>query len=268
MCYYQGSRYNEFSNEYSASVAIPDSVTYNGEIYSVTSIDEYAFYKCTSLTNVTIGNSVASIGNNAFYSCSGLTSITIGNSVTSIGELAFRSCSALKSVTIPNSVTSIENGAFYDCSGLTSVTTGNSVTNIGGGAFENCSGLASVYVLGNIPPTVGSNNFTTEEYLNIQLYVSKGTLATYQTADTWKEFSNIQEFDVTGINEIEENTPVIEYTADGVVLTNAIGKNIAVYIASGSQIINTTSYDGENITLDKGVYIIVVNGKSVKIIVK
>ena len=59
-----------------------------------------------------------SIGYSAFYDCSSLTSVTIPNSVTSIGELAFAYCSSLTSVTIPSSVTSIGYGAFSGCSGL------------------------------------------------------------------------------------------------------------------------------------------------------
>ena len=61
---------------------------------------------------------------------------------------------------------------------------------------------------------------------------------------------------------------IVVYTADGVALTNAISKNVAVYTSSGSQVVNIVNYNGENITFDKGVYIIAVNGKSVKIIVK
>ena len=60
-----------------------------------TSIGSYAFSYCTSLTSVTIGNSVTSIGAYAFYYCTSLTSVTIGNSVTSIGELAFFLCTSL-----------------------------------------------------------------------------------------------------------------------------------------------------------------------------
>ena len=70
----------------------------------VTSIGKYAFYGCTSLTEVTLPDSVTVIGNYAFYGCTGLTSVTIPNSVTSIGNSAFRSCTGLTSVTIPNSV--------------------------------------------------------------------------------------------------------------------------------------------------------------------
>ena len=114
--------------------------------YPVTSIGDYAFYECSGLTSVTIGNSVTSIGASAFFRCSGLTSVTIGNSVTSIGDYAFCYCSGLTSVTIPDSVTSIGDYAFYYCSGLTSVTIGNSVTSIGDYAFYECSGLTSVTI--------------------------------------------------------------------------------------------------------------------------
>jgi hypothetical protein len=75
------------------------------------------------------------IGHEAFRFCSSLTSVTIPNSVTSIGAYVFDGCSALTSVSIPNSVTSIRDGAFYGCESLTSVTIPNSVTSIGWMAF-------------------------------------------------------------------------------------------------------------------------------------
>ncbi len=143
---YQGSSYYSYDNEYTGSVNIPESVTYNSRTYSVTSIDNYAFYACTGLTSVTIPNSVTSIGSYAFSGCSGLTSVTIPNSVTSIGSYAFLGCSGLTSITIPNSVTSIRESAFQYCSGLTSVTIPNSVTTIGNYAFSGCSGLTSVTI--------------------------------------------------------------------------------------------------------------------------
>ena len=111
---YRGSYYDHYSNEYSGSVVIPTSVTYQNATYSVTSIGERAFSYCSGLTSVTIPNSVTSIGYGAFEGCRSLTSVTIGNSVTSIGDYAFEDCSSLTSVTIPNSVTSIGDGAFYN----------------------------------------------------------------------------------------------------------------------------------------------------------
>jgi hypothetical protein len=81
------------------SVSIPTLIQYNGKQYTVTSIEEKAFQKCSSLTSVTIPNSVTSIGNGAFYDCSSLTSIVIPDGVTSIGKEAFKGCSSLTNIT-------------------------------------------------------------------------------------------------------------------------------------------------------------------------
>ena len=126
--------------------------------YSVTSIGEAAFDRCSGLTSVTIPNSVTSIGSYAFADCSGLTSVTIPNSVTSIGEGAFAGCRSLTSVTIPNSVTSIGSYAFEVCRSLTSVTIPNSVTSIGEGAFAACSGLTSVTIPNSVT-SIGTEAF-------------------------------------------------------------------------------------------------------------
>ena len=132
---YLGSYSYSYSNEYTGSEVIPETVTYDSNTYSVTSIGDYAFDGCSSLTSITIPDGVTSIGSSAFYECSSLTSVTIGNCVTSIGDDAFRGCSSLTSITIPNSVTSIGRTAFYNCSSLTSITIPNSVTSIGSWAF-------------------------------------------------------------------------------------------------------------------------------------
>ena len=128
------------------SVTIPQNVTYNGTNYSVTSIGEYAFYYCSSLTSITIPNSVTSIGDRAFWNCDNLTSITIPNSVTRIGKAAFHWCTSLTSITIPNSVTSIGYNAFSYCSSLTSITIPNSVTSIGENAFSSCDNIKTMVV--------------------------------------------------------------------------------------------------------------------------
>ena len=144
---------------YLTTALIPETVTYNGTTYSVTSIGYRTFASCSGLTSITIPNSVTSIGGSAFSGCSGLTSVTIPNSVTSIGSSAFYYCSGLTSVTIPNSVTSIGSSAFYYCSGLTSVTIPNSVTSIGNYAFSDCSGLTSI-TIGNSVTSIGNYAFS------------------------------------------------------------------------------------------------------------
>ena len=97
---YRGGNYWTYSDEYSGDIVIPESVTYNEKIYSVTNIGYGTFRECSGLTSVTIPNSVTSIGNYAFQGCSGLTSVTIPISVTSIGDEAFRGCSGLTSIKV------------------------------------------------------------------------------------------------------------------------------------------------------------------------
>ena len=183
---YRGIWYDSFSDEYTGSIVIPETVTYNGTTYSVTSIGYEAFYRCSGLTSITIPNSVTSIENYAFDGCSGLTSITIPNSVTSIGVSAFNGCSGLTSVTIGESVTSIGGWAFRNCTGLTnvvfnaencktmdsydypvfknctklsSVTIGENVKSIPDYAFSGCSGLTSVIFNAENCKTMGSSNY-------------------------------------------------------------------------------------------------------------
>ena len=128
---------------------------YKGEAYAIGS---NAFKGYTSLTSVTIPDSVTSIGNSAFFGCSGLTSVTIGNGVTSIGNSAFDDCISLNSITISNSVTSINSYAFSDCTSLTSITIPNSVTSIGHGAFDGCSELKTVINFSNLTLVKGSQD--------------------------------------------------------------------------------------------------------------
>jgi hypothetical protein len=112
----------------------------------VTSIGDYAFYGCNSLTSVSIPNSVTSIGGWAFDVCYSLTGVTIPDSVTSIGSSAFGNCWSLTSVTIPDGVTNIGDYAFYCCRSLASLEIPHSVTNIGDSVFDCCGSLRDINV--------------------------------------------------------------------------------------------------------------------------
>ena len=178
---------------YSGSYTIPDGIE---------SIAGGAFDDCKGLTSVTIPNSVTSIGNSAFSGCSGLTSVTIPNSVTSIGDHAFAGCTGLTSVTIGNSVSSIGEYAFAECSGLTSVTIPNSVTSIGDHAFAGCTGLTSVTNFANTPQEIDSAVFDNVDKSTCVLYVPAGSISAYQSADGWKDFTNILPISQQGVEEV------------------------------------------------------------------
>ncbi|MDE6440607.1 MAG: leucine-rich repeat protein [Bacteroidales bacterium] len=171
--------YDNERTDYSGSVVIPATVTYDGKTYRVTAIRNGAFGYCTGLTSVTIPNSVTSIGEGAFEQCAGLksvyytgnisqwcgidrklwisfgwdlyiddvkvTDLMIPEGVTAIGECAFFCCTGLASVTLPESVTSIGWNAFGACSGLTSVMLPESVDSIGVTAFWGTSISSPLY---------------------------------------------------------------------------------------------------------------------------
>ena len=158
------------------TATIPETVTYDGTTYSVTSIGWEAFAYCRSLTSITIPNTVTSIGERAFENCHSLASITIPNSVTSIGGFALYSCSSLTSpiynahcfahmptsfngaYSIPDGIQQIAGSAFMECSGLTSIEIPNSVTSIGENAFHGCSSLTAVTIPNNVI-TIGNSAF-------------------------------------------------------------------------------------------------------------
>lgn len=117
-------------------------------------IGDSAFNGCTSLTNVTLGDSVTSIGTSAFLKCTQLPSITIGNGVTSIGKNAFNGCTALTNANIGSGA--IGESAFNGCTILANVTLGNGVTQIGKNAFLKCTALTSM--------NIGSSVKTIESY--------------------------------------------------------------------------------------------------------
>ena len=137
----------KFVSSSSTDIELPSTI--DGK--SVTSIGDRAFNAydidaCSNLTSIIIPDSVTSIGDYAFFRCISLANITIPNGLTSIGEDAFCECTSLVDVTIPDSVTSIGQYAFSNCTSLTNVTIPDSVTSIGVGTFSECTSLTEIIV--------------------------------------------------------------------------------------------------------------------------
>ena len=149
-------------------------------------IEDYAFWNCESLYDITLPDGLTSIGDTAFGACPNLKSVTIPASVLSIGDGAFAGCRALQSITvhsdnpnyvslngdlynksktrlhtyavgktdtsfsIPDSVSEIAPYSFCDGRYLESITIPDSVTSIGDYAFSSCTSLLNVRLSNNL----------------------------------------------------------------------------------------------------------------------
>lgn len=107
---------------------------------SITEIRHGAFY-ATSLTEITIPNSVTSMSEQPFANCTSLTRAVLPNSITTIPNLCFSGCTLLNNIAIPESVIYINNFAFNECTSLTSMSIPSSVSAIGSYGFYRCTDI-------------------------------------------------------------------------------------------------------------------------------
>ncbi len=149
----------------------------------VTSLGDYAFHDCASLTGVEIPDSVVAIGEYAFSGCSNLYQISIPDSVTTINVGAFARA-GLTNAYIPGSVTNLGNGLFNSCASLTNVDFGDGITSISQSMFMNCSSLTSIAVPVSVTSvgdaaTMGCSKLTDVYYGGTQTQWNAVTVGTY-----------------------------------------------------------------------------------------
>lgn len=162
-------------NPYDGDLVIPETTSYKGREFVVTSIASQTFYNCTGLESVALPKSITNIGTEAFKNCSSLKSFKIPQNVTNlptgcfrectslcsidmqsssqlehIDEACFRGCSSLESINLPSSIVEIGVACFADCVSLASIIIPDEVNSIGSMAFLNCGNLISV----SLPNTV------------------------------------------------------------------------------------------------------------------
>ena len=236
------------------SITLPNSVTNIGDFAfedcslmtsitlpnSVTNIGDYAFCDCSSMTSITLPKSVTTIGNNAFCGTSissitipdsiesidnsicrechnlsaiygkyatddnrclivdgvlnsvapaGLTEFVIPSGVTEIGMFTFYGLTNFTSITIPESVSKINASAFRWCSSMTSITIPESVSKIHDYAFEECSNLTSVYCKPTTPPAGGSWMFD-DNASDRKIYVPTASVEAYKSASYWRAYAD------------------------------------------------------------------------------
>ena len=263
---------------------------------SVTSIGASAFQHSGNLKSVILPSTLISIGSAAFH-YTGLTSITIPFSVTSIGDAAFQNCDNMTSIRIEDSGTALTmagtrwerpfaNAATtiyigrdltlteYDNYQLldyaTSVEFGPQVTVIPNYLFSGVT-LSSVKVPWLTPVTLNAETFSAETYANATLWIPGGTKTTYEAANGWKKFANMDfssfVVSITGsahgtlaVGEIEstggvEETTLIDRGEDAVFrVTPATGYEASTFTVNGEAAALTDNrYTVEDLSADQTV---------------
>lgn len=130
---------------YGKDIVIPDTITYQGKSYAVTSIGDEAFY-CTGIKSISLPNTLESIGEAALYGDS-LTTITIPNSVSSMGYACLSNNWSLKAIRLPDALTYLGPNAFSDCHSLISVVIPANLTSIGYDPFWACDNIKRITFL-------------------------------------------------------------------------------------------------------------------------
>lgn len=202
-------------------------------------IGKNAFFKCISLTSINIPERVTSIGKSAFRGCR-FTSLTLPSSLTEIGVEAFAHCKGLKSLTLSPSLSRIGDNAFGDCdrlttltipSGLTSLSTLNGDSEYHYDLFSE-SDIESVYVAWEVPIPAGGF-FYHVNLSNCTLYVPQGTRLRYSGTEVWRDFGEIKEYDISGVDKVDNHSEAKEasrYSLDGQRLSVPVkGLNIVRY---------------------------------------
>ena len=224
--------YSDINNSsYFGSISVPETVTNNGTEYSVTTIGEYTF-KGSTVTSVSMPESITSIGTSAFYVCKNLESVALPESLTTLGSHAFYFCKSLKAVKIPSGVTAILGSCFSECSSLESViipegvttigqyaffgcnlkelTLPSTVTMIGSSAFVSDNRFQSITCNATTPPSLGENAFNYNISTTVKVPLS--SIAAYRQAEGWKDFTNYygEEVASDGITyRIDENGAMV-----------------------------------------------------------
>ena len=159
-----------FSGSSITNVTIPDTIT---------KIPNYLFYAYTTLTNVLIPDSVEVIGESAFSGCTSLAEITLPKGLTAIEYRAFYGSTALRSIELPENTETVKGQAFRGCTNLNSVIFSDSITALESYAFEGCASLTSIDLPSKLI-TIGDYAFSGCKLLSsVKLYDSLTTIGSY-----------------------------------------------------------------------------------------
>ena len=170
-----------------------------------------------NLKSVVLPSSLKKIGSGAFGYCSGLTSINLPQGIEEIGQGAFRECSSLTHVDLPASLKRVESYLFYECSALQSVTIPAEVTSMGSQIFYYCNNLKEMTSSAAVPPACDMlyseyiHTYYNDTFFGFMPYMCKltvpvGSADAYRNAEGWKQFTDIEEANLSGITSVTTDT--------------------------------------------------------------
>lgn len=199
---------------YAGEVTIPETFAVEGKTYRVTSVDKMAFANNTTLTKLTLPESVTAFGKGAFTNCSALTDINIPSTiqdipsacfaqckkmaaftmpeqVKTIGNLAFANCANANKIELNEGITTIGERAFLGCSSIKEITLPSTVCKIGGNAFYRASKLTKIHCKATTPPALSDS---LGDYISkATLFVPTGSKSAYEADKLWSKFNTIEE---------------------------------------------------------------------------
>lgn len=207
---------NNSRQSFPSSLTIPEYITDNGELYTVTHISDGLFENCEDLRSVTLPDSLKYLGTRTFKNCINLDEVSIPESLSRIPPQTFDGCQKLQSITIPSSV-----------------------TRIGESTFANCPSLSTIYCLPLDPP-YAYDIIESQRCPDVTVYVDDYHIDDYQSS-SWRYF-NIKGASSSGIadgitNDTSEITVVIK---NGILTINGIDPQtpIGIYATDGRCIYN------------------------------
>ena len=162
---------------------------------------------------------------------------------------------------IEDGVRIIADNTFENITTLKNVIISADVRRIGNAAFNDCSGLTSITSMSTTPPEIGNKETFCNVDKSIPLYVPAESVEAYKSAEGWKEFTNILPIQADGnpISEVKADNITVRSVGNSIIVTGT--DNYTVYSISGQSL-------GKVTNVERGIYIVVAEGKSYKVAIK
>ena len=247
------------------------TVQYGDNTYNVVAIDK--FIDNTKIKHITIQGGIKGITLNwqGFKGATNLESVTFESGVTKLAKGCFQNCPALTSVVLPEGVTEIPGYAFQGCTSLKEIVLPASVTNIATDAFVGCTALEKIVCCSTTPPTIATSTAFLDN--NVTLGCPESALDAYDAAYGDKfgyvEADSRATAVATGVSAVAVAKANVAVNGKAIAVANAKGE-VAVYSAAGAQVAKVVA-NGNDVELAvsaAGVYLVKVNGETVKVLVK